>query len=125
VRAFDPEGMDEARHMLSDVVWCESAYDAMKDADVFAVQGFDTGSLLLQAIDATEGDTGADASPAMIEALSAAEVPDSPRGPWRMSEAHNPIMDIYLRQVEGGVNKILGVASRDLEDPATGCKLDT
>ncbi len=96
-----------------------------KEADVFAVQGFDTGSLLLQAIDATEGDTGADASPAMIEALSAAEVPDSPRGPWRMSEAHNPIMDIYLRQVEGGVNKILGVASRDLEDPATGCKLDT
>ncbi len=37
VRAFDPEGMDEARHMLNDVVWCESAYDAMRDADAVAV----------------------------------------------------------------------------------------
>ncbi len=95
-----------------------------RDADVFAVQGFDTGGLLLQAIDATQGDTGADASAAMVEALSVAEVPDSPRGPWRMSEAHNPVMDIYLRQVEGGVNKLLGVASPKLADPATGCALE-
>ncbi len=96
-----------------------------RDADVFAVQGFDTGGLMLQATAATRGDTGAGASAKMMETLSAAEVPDSPRGPWRMSQAHNPVMDIYLRQVEGGVNKILGVASRDLEDPATGCTLET
>jgi branched-chain amino acid transport system substrate-binding protein len=92
-----------------------------RDADVFAVQGFDTGSLLLQATAATEGDTGAGGK--MIEALSGAEVPDSPRGPWRMSKAHNPVMDIYLRQVEDGVNRILGVAAKDLADPATGCTL--
>ena len=92
-----------------------------RDADVFAVQGFDTGSLLLRATAATEGDTGAGAK--MIEVLSGAEVPDSPRGPWRMSKAHNPVMDIYLRQVEDGVNRILGVAAKNLADPATGCAL--
>ncbi len=94
-----------------------------RDADVFAVQGYDTGSLLLQAIAATGGETGNGAGVTMIEALSSAEVPDSPRGPWRMSRAHNPVMDVYLRQVEGGVNRILGVASKDLADPATGCKM--
>jgi len=34
VRAYDPEGMKEARKMLDGgIVWCESAYDAMTDAD--------------------------------------------------------------------------------------------
>ncbi|MBF0093239.1 MAG: UDP-glucose/GDP-mannose dehydrogenase family protein [Alphaproteobacteria bacterium] len=37
VRAFDPEGMDEARKMLDGVVWCENAYDTMIGADVLAV----------------------------------------------------------------------------------------
>ncbi len=37
IRAFDPEGMDEARELLSDLVWCENAYDAIKDADAVAV----------------------------------------------------------------------------------------
>ncbi len=29
VRAFDPEGMEEAKELWSDVVWCTDAYDAM------------------------------------------------------------------------------------------------
>jgi len=33
LRAYDPEGMDEARKMLSDVVYCTDAYDAMTGAD--------------------------------------------------------------------------------------------
>src|SRR5262245_36252678 len=33
VRAFDPEGMDEARKVLSDVVYCEDAYATMEGAD--------------------------------------------------------------------------------------------
>ena len=33
VRAFDPEGMDEAKGLLSDVFYCEDAYDAMNGAD--------------------------------------------------------------------------------------------
>ncbi len=37
VRAFDPEGMEEAKELLSDVVWCTDAYDAMKDAHALAI----------------------------------------------------------------------------------------
>jgi len=37
VRAFDPEGMAEARKLLQGVVWCESAYDAMAGADALAI----------------------------------------------------------------------------------------
>ena len=37
VRAFDPEGMDEAKHMLNDVEWCDDAYATMKGADVLVI----------------------------------------------------------------------------------------
>jgi len=37
VQAFDPEGMHEARQMLRDVVMCDDAYAAMKDADALVV----------------------------------------------------------------------------------------
>jgi len=37
VRAFDPAGMDEARPMMPDVVWCEDAYDAVDGADVLVL----------------------------------------------------------------------------------------
>ena len=33
VRAFDPEGMDEARKQLTDVVYCNDAYAALEGAD--------------------------------------------------------------------------------------------
>lgn len=37
VRAFDPEGMDEARKSLQDVEMCEDAYSAMKGADAVVI----------------------------------------------------------------------------------------
>lgn len=37
VRAYDPEGMREARGMLKDVEWCDNAYDTMPDADVLVI----------------------------------------------------------------------------------------
>lgn len=37
VRAFDPEGMDEAKEMLSGVEWCEDAYATMGGADVLVI----------------------------------------------------------------------------------------
>jgi UDPglucose 6-dehydrogenase len=37
VRAFDPQGMEEAKKMLDGVVWCDDAYDAMKGAHVLAI----------------------------------------------------------------------------------------
>ena len=47
---------------------------------------------------------------------------DSPRGAFTISKAHNPVQDIYLRQVVGKENKLVGIASKALADPARGCK---
>ncbi len=37
VRAFDPQGMKEAREMLSGTVFCENAYETMEGADALAI----------------------------------------------------------------------------------------
>jgi UDPglucose 6-dehydrogenase len=37
VRAFDPEGMDEAKKMLDGVEWCDDVYAPMQDADVLVI----------------------------------------------------------------------------------------
>ncbi len=37
IRAFDPEGMEEAEGMLPGVVFCKDAYDAMEGADALAI----------------------------------------------------------------------------------------
>ena len=37
VRAFDPAGMDEARRVLDDVVWCRDSYEAMAGADALVI----------------------------------------------------------------------------------------
>ncbi len=37
VFAYDPEGMKEAKHMLTDVHWCENAYETMSDADALVI----------------------------------------------------------------------------------------
>ncbi|MNG32653.1 hypothetical protein D3C84_1187220 [compost metagenome] len=48
---------------------------------------------------------------------------DSPRGEWTFSKAHNPVQNIYLREVRDGVNQVVNTATTALADPATGCKL--
>jgi UDPglucose 6-dehydrogenase len=37
IRAFDPEGMAEAKKHFSRVTWCENAYDALTGADAVAI----------------------------------------------------------------------------------------
>ena len=37
IRAFDPEGMKEAKELLSGVTWCQDAYEAMEGADALTV----------------------------------------------------------------------------------------
>ena len=54
--------------------------------------------------------------------MAAAKI-DSPRGPFTLSESHNPVQDIYLRQVENGENKSIGVAAKALADPGRGCTM--
>ena len=39
LRVYDPEGMDEAKKLLTDksIAWCANAYDTMKDADALVI----------------------------------------------------------------------------------------
>lgn len=37
IRAFDPEGMTEAKKLLRDIAWCEDSYDAARGADVLVI----------------------------------------------------------------------------------------
>ncbi len=37
IRAFDPAGMDNAREVMTDVTWCESAYEAATGADAVVI----------------------------------------------------------------------------------------
>lgn len=48
---------------------------------------------------------------------------DSPRGKFTFSKAHNPIQDIYLREVVNGQNQVVRTVMEDVEDPAQGCEL--
>ncbi len=88
--------------------------------DVYSVQGYDTGLLLIQGANAVKGDLSA--KPALYKAMESATI-DSPRGKWTMSKSHNPVQDIYLRVVEKGENKVIGIAAKALADSGAGCKL--
>jgi branched-chain amino acid transport system substrate-binding protein len=88
--------------------------------DVYAVQGYDAAQMLAIGLNATKGDASKTAD--ISAALGKATI-NSPRGPFTMSKAHNPVQDFYLRQVGSKENKMIGIASAKLEDPARGCKL--
>jgi len=87
--------------------------------DVYAVQGYDAAQILAVGMKAVHGDLSKKAE---FAAAVERDKIDSPRGPFTMSKAHNPVQDIYLRQVIGKENKLIGVASKALADPARGCK---
>ncbi len=88
--------------------------------DVYAMQGYDSGQLLLQGVAAVNGDMSKKAE--LHQAMETAVI-DSPRGKWTMSKAHNPVQDIYLRVVEKGDNKVTGIAAKALADSGAGCKM--
>jgi branched-chain amino acid transport system substrate-binding protein len=81
--------------------------------DVFCVQGYDAGLLLCAGLAAVKGDVSKRKE--MIAAMRAAKI-DSPRGPWRLSKAHNPVQDMYLRKVVGKENRNMGIAIKALDD---------
>ena len=85
--------------------------------DVYAVQGYDAGQLLVQGLAAVKGDLAA--KQALYKALESAVI-DSPRGKWTMSKSHNPVQDMYLRVVENKENKVIGVAAKALADSGAG-----
>ncbi|MFZ2650572.1 MAG: ABC transporter substrate-binding protein [Burkholderiaceae bacterium] len=88
--------------------------------DVYAVQGYDAAQMLAVGMTAVKGDLSKKGE--FAEALRKAKI-NSPRGPFTLSSAHNPVQDMYLRQVVGMENKVVGIASKALADPGRGCKM--
>ncbi len=88
--------------------------------DIYAVQGYDAAALLDAGMMAVGGDDKQ--RDKMIAAMGAAKI-DSPRGPLSFNKAHNPIQNIYLREVRNGRNEMISIAQKDVDDPARGCKL--
>ncbi len=91
-----------------------------KEADVFAVQGFDTARVIVEALNAVKGDTSNKDN--LIQAISAVKF-NSPRGPFVFDQAtHNVNQFIYYRQVKdnGGAlaNVVLGKTDQAIVDPA-------
>jgi branched-chain amino acid transport system substrate-binding protein len=95
--------------------------DAYKSpADVYAVQGWDAMQLLDVGLKAVQGDVSK--RDALNAAMSKASF-KSPRGPFKMSASHNPIQNMYLRELKGGKNVLVKTAATDFADPTTGCRL--
>lgn len=88
--------------------------------DVYAVQGYDAAQLYQAGLKAANGDPSKQAE--VILGMENAKI-DSPRGTFTLSKAHNPVQDIYLREVQGGQNKLLSTSVKALADPARGCKM--
>ena len=91
-----------------------------RDADVYAVQGYDAGQMLSAGLIATKGDAAAIKD--LGAAIRAAKI-DSPRGAFTISASHNPVQTIWLREAIGGLNRVIGPAAEALADPGTGCKM--
>jgi branched-chain amino acid transport system substrate-binding protein len=88
--------------------------------DVYAVQGYDAAQMLGIGLNAVKGDISKKAE--FAAALKSAKI-DSPRGSFTLGKNHNPVQDVYLRQVVGKENKVVSVASKALADPGRGCKI--
>ena len=93
---------------------------AGRDADVYAVQGYDAAQLLVVGLEAVKGKIEDEAN--LYKAMRAAKL-DSPRGVVTMSPSQEVVHNIYLRKATGGLNKVIGIAAENLADPGTGCKL--
>lgn len=128
------EAMGEAGKGLQTTLHYADGLDNKKDAafrlsyaktyklqpDVYAVQGYDAAQLLRAGLAAANGDIGQ--KDVIIKGMEAAKI-DSPRGTFTLSKAHNPVQDIYLREAQGGQNKVIGTPLKALADPARGCKM--
>ena len=82
-----------------------------KTADVFAVQGYDTARVIVEALDAVKGSTTDRA--AFMRAIAKISF-KSPRGDFKFDEnSHNVVNTIYVRQLVndarlGATNKVIG-----------------
>jgi branched-chain amino acid transport system substrate-binding protein len=91
-----------------------------RDPDVFAVQGFDTGRTIVEALNKAQGNTAdKDALIKVLEQTSFA----SPRGPFKIDpETHNPIHNIYARETRetnGKPQNYVIATFPDVKDPGS------
>ncbi len=96
----------------------KAAYQQMPD--VYAVQGFDTMQVLDMGLQAVKGDVSQ--RKALFAGMAQAHF-TSPRGAFRLSTAHNPVQNFYVRELIGGQYQVLGTPISDLADDASSCKL--
>ncbi len=111
------DGLDNAKNTAFRKAFKDKAG---READVYAVQGYDAAQLLAVGLEAVSGKIEDAAN--LYKALRAAKI-ESPRGPISISPAQNVTQNIYLRKAQGGQNKVIGIAVENLADPGTGCKL--
>jgi branched-chain amino acid transport system substrate-binding protein len=111
------DGLDNPKDKTFRAAYAK-AYGAQPD--VYAVQGYDAAQMLAIGLAAAKGDVSKKAD--IAKAIVAAKI-DSPRGPFTIGASHNPVQDMYLRQVSGKDNKVIGIATKALADPGRGCKM--
>ncbi len=83
-----------------------------RDANVFAMQGYDTARVIVEAVNTLEGDTSN--TDQLIEAIAAVKF-NSPRGEFKFDpQTHNVINHVYLRQVQRVEGELHNVVLQDL-----------
>ncbi len=94
-----------------------------KDANVFAMQGYDTARVIVEAVNAVEGNTTD--TKKFIEALEGVKF-KSPRGEFKFDpKTHNVINRIYVREVkkvEGALHNIVIKDLGEFPDPGDNSK---
>ena len=111
------DGLDNAKNAAFRKAFKDKS---QRDADVYAVQGYDAAQLLAIGLEAVKGNLDDEAS--LYKAMRSAKI-HSPRGPISISPSQEVVHNIYLRRAEKGQNKVIGIAAEALADPGTGCKL--
>ena len=94
-----------------------------RNANVFAVQGYDTARVIVEMLNAVEGDTSN--TDKMIEALGGISF-NSPRGPFALdSNSQSPKHNIYLREVlevDGALHNVVIDNFGETVDPGDDSK---
>ncbi len=83
-----------------------------KNANVFAVQGYDTARVIVEAINATQGDTSD--KDKLVEAIAGVTF-DGPRGAFKFDpNTHNVVQHIYVRDVQKVGDELHNVILKDV-----------
>jgi branched-chain amino acid transport system substrate-binding protein len=89
-----------------------------RSPSVYSVQGWDTARVIVEAVEALDGDVSDGA--AVIDAMAEVEF-DSPRGPFRIDpETHNVVHHVYLREVaeiDGEIHNTVVADLGEFADP--------